>query len=306
MRDVSRVLGPPLTTDADTIALPVVNTVPAQVESPGTASSTNEKYALLVFRKGAAPGLISLSSDNQPPAAELAVFQRGTLVPTSLGTLRWLPVAEKAAEIAPYQPPLIAGTKTEWTRPELAGDSIITSDRRTHLYHLRLQPTPTPHLAAAGQVSLSRALVGNLAVVGTMVYAVDSAHTLQTFKLPDLASGPTWDLPEACLWNGPVASDKLVFVATSEPEGMHCQAFDERGQLVWEQRLPAGTMPPVVAGDAVFIADIRGGIARLNAADGRETNRIETGLAITHGPVVDGDKLLVATASGELVEMAQP
>ena len=73
--------------------LPVVNTVPAQVESPGIASSANEKYALLVFRKGATPGSIPLSSDNQPPAAELSVFQGGTLVPTSLGTLRWLPVA---------------------------------------------------------------------------------------------------------------------------------------------------------------------------------------------------------------------
>lgn len=306
VRGVSRLLGPPLTTDADTIALPVVNADPAQAGSPGALVSTNEKSALLLFRKGTDPSAVSLSSDDQPPAGEPSVFQGGALVPTSLGPLRWLPLTEKAAEIAPFQPPLIAGTKTEWTRAEVAGNSIVVSDRRTHLYHLRLQQSPTPHFEAAGQLSLSRALVGNLAVVGTMVYAVDSAHTLQTFKLPDLAAGPTWDLPEACLWNGPVASGNLVFVATSEPEGLNCRAFDERGQLVWERRLPAGTLPPVVAGDAVFIADDRGGIARLNAADGREAKRIETGLAVTHGPVVSGDTLLVTTASGELVELAHP
>ncbi|MBA4018277.1 MAG: hypothetical protein C0483_14005 [Pirellula sp.] len=305
-RGVLRLLGPPLPTDVDTIALPVVNKIASPEGSAVASGTAGEKYRLLVFREGAAPSFLSLSPDDQPPAAEISAFQHGALVPTSLGNLRWLAIAEKAQDIAPFQPPLIAGTETEWTRAEVVGDSIVISDRRTHLYHLQLQKMPTPHLAAAGQVSLSRPLVGNLAVVGTMAYAVDSAHTLQTFKLPDLTAGPTWDLPDACVWNGPTASGKLVFVATSEPQGLACRALDERGQLVWEQRLPVGTLPPVATSDAVFLADIRGGVARLNAADGRETKRIETGLAITHGPFVHGDKLLLATSSGELVEMAQP
>jgi hypothetical protein len=149
----------------------------------------------------------------QPASAEPSVFCVNW--PDFARHLRWLPVAEKTA-IA-HQPPLIAGTKTE-DNTEL-GIRSSPIDARTSIICDLTDADAAP--AAAGQISLA-SLGRQPAVVGTMVYAVDS----RTRCKPASRSSPARrGLTRSLLWNGPAASE--AGICRDEPEAYR-QAFDER------------------------------------------------------------------------------
>lgn len=99
----------------------------------------------------------------------------------------------------------------------------------------------------------------------------------------------------------PVASEDGVFVTSSgfQPEVSHLSAFDRRtGGLRW--RVPSrdpralGFQDPTPAGDAIYVAELRGGVVALDARTGEERWRAPTGAR--NSPVaVAGARVLVAT-----------
>ncbi|MBL9084838.1 MAG: PQQ-binding-like beta-propeller repeat protein, partial [Planctomycetales bacterium] len=242
------------------------------------------------------------------PAAQFCAFQGGAVVPMEQRGVEFRSITKKMPSAAlPFLPPQVAGTKVKWSRPEIADQSVVISDGLSTLYRLELDESQQrPALVQRAKASLSSPPVGQLAVAGQFAYLIDADHILRAFRLPELPAGPTWPLDGDPAWNGPVARGSYVFAAYSIDDGLDCFALDSAAKLLWRTQLPADAFPPAVDGDDVFIACGRGKILRLAAADGRQAASIETGLALAQPPIVDGDRLILTTVSGELVWIARP
>jgi outer membrane protein assembly factor BamB/tetratricopeptide (TPR) repeat protein len=242
------------------------------------------------------------------PAAQFRVFQGGAVIPMVYRGVAFRFIANKMpSAVLPFLPPQVGGTRMKWSRPEIADDSVVISDGLGTLYRLELDELQQrPALVQRAKTSLNSPSVGHLAVAGQFTYLIDAENVLRAFRLPELVAGLTWPLDGQPAWNGPVARGSYVFAAYSIQDGIDCLALDGAAKLLWRTQLPDDAYAPAVDGDDVFIACGRGKILRLAAADGRQAASIETGLALTQPPIVDGDRLILTTVSGELVWIARP
>ena len=82
----------------------------------------------------------------------------------------------------------------------------------------------------------------------------------------------------------------------------------EDGTMAWEQKLSFASkfvdvdMTPLIHGNRLYIGSAAGTLFSVNLKNGRILDR--TPFAVTRAPFVDGNKLLLGTVDGELIQMA--
>ncbi len=246
-----------------------------------------------------------------PLASPPVRFGEGVIIPTSGGQVllmdrRGNPLAE------PFQPPLAPGETFPWSRPLVLpaeegeeasrGGEVLLTDGKSKLYRLAVVDQPSRHLAARAVADLAAVPTAGPAVAGPTVYVVDDARQVIGFRLQDLERSVEQSLLGRCVW-GPFAAGEVVLLAT---DAGRLAAFDGEG-LRWEiafDSRPVGQ--PLLLEGEILLSTNRGHVYRLAPADGREEGRISVGRALSSGPVVWEDRLLVATEEGSIFEVQRP
>lgn len=145
---------------------------------------------------------------------------------------------------------------------------------------------------------LPHGVVGDVRIVGDVLYYGTTDHALQAF---DLKSGRVvWKLrPGLRVTQAMACSDDVLYVplgdsrlaAVSRREGKVVWRFDAQGLSI---------TPPVVDGAHVFVGTREGTLFALNARSGRVLWRVRTDRAANVAPVTDTEHVYLGTADGKL------
>lgn len=105
-------------------------------------------------------------------------------------------------------------------------------------------------------------------------------------------------------WAAPADVDGDVLVQTST--GQVSLVDPASGSIAWsfpneDKRDHAFYATPIVDGDAAYLADYAGRIARVSVTDASEAWAVDLGAHVVATPILDGDTLYVATADGRIV-----
>ena len=90
----------------------------------------------------------------------------------------------------------------------------------------------------------------------------------------------------------------------------HAAASHHGGKVRWPVQLdesygpPAGM--PLQTDNGYLLAMAAGNVLRLDAANGQELGRVDTGRPLATGPVLRGDRLLIGGTDASLYEVKQP
>ena len=153
------------------------------------------------------------------------------------------------------------GFDVDWGGGAAIDDTtLVLASGRNKLYRIGVKESPKPHLARLVEVDLSEAIVSPVAVLGTVVYAVDAAHTLSAFELPKLTQGQQWPLGGRCVW-GPQRVGDSVMVATDD-DRLCC--VDAEQKMLWKIALPYGPLAgvPMADGEGYVLAAAGGVVDR--------------------------------------------
>ena len=136
-------------------------------------------------------------------------------------------------------------------------------------------------LAALAQADLPEALVSPVAVAGKVAYGVDESGTLAAHHLPSLSRGDPgrWQAAwrgdragwaTACWWPRPR-------LRRTEPREVVLLGRAEK--LLWQIDLHDGPLAghPAVAGDDLILACVGGTFSRVQAATGKDLNKLDLG-----------------------------
>ena len=149
-------------------------------------------------------------------------------------------------------------------------------------------------------------VVGPWAAVGSACYGVLRSGTedvVVAYALPEVTAAQQWPLTGRLLW-GPQRVGDVVLLATEK----ELMCLDGALQQRWKTPLDHG---PVI-GQAlrvdtqVWLSAEDGFIWRIDAATGNIAATVEVGEPLASGPVVYGDRLLVAGQSGVLFNVGTP
>jgi len=229
----------------------------------------------------------------------------GLLVPCQLGQAYLVDPDTGGALAEPFQTKLVAGEKTPWRRPvPLDQESVILADGRDRVYRLIVKDQPARHVAAAAEATLARSIASDLAVLGSLVLAVDEDGQLIRLRLPDLAAEEPVSLGGRVTW-GPRRAGQNVLL-TTENDQLVC--LDGTGKLVWQVALAHGQLAgaPLPVGGDFIVASGDGVLVRVEGASGKKLAELETGHPLGAGPVLFGEKLLLVGSDGTLYVEEQP
>lgn len=238
-------------------------------------------------------------------AARPISFGGGIMVPSRVGQIFVLDPRGGGNLLEPFQPQLGGGSRPEWTSPVDAGEqAALLCDGRRTIYRLAAKQDPKPHLAALDKVELDAGVASSPAVVAQTAFVVDEKDNLRAMALPKLTPGKTSPLGGKCIW-GPCGAGERLFAANDEDKLL---CFDAEGTQLWQIGLihgrPVGS-PLAVEGGFIF-ASHDGTVWRVDAADGRETAKLETGRPLAAAPVLLGERLLLCGHDGTLYLVDQP
>jgi outer membrane protein assembly factor BamB len=235
-----------------------------------------------------------------------AKFGKGLIVPTTLGQVFWLNVANGKPVAAPFQTQLSAGSDVRWTTPDATADGreLIISDG-SRLYRITLAREPAPHLQAiTTSDQLAEPITTPVAVIGSTVVAGDNASQLRIFKLPDLSAEKPLDLGASVIW-GPRRFGTRVLLTTANDE-LVC--VDQEGKIAWQQPLEKGPLAgsPALANGELIVTTQSGHVVRMSLEDGKTLAASNLGQPLGSGPVAHNDHWLVASKDGTLLIIDSP
>jgi outer membrane protein assembly factor BamB/TolA-binding protein len=232
------------------------------------------------------PGLLAC-----PPAS----LGRGLIVPTKIGQVFWLNLANGKPVSAPFQSQVSVGSETAWTTPAATADGkeLLITDG-TKLFRVILSREPTPHLeAAATSPEHTEPLVTPVAVTGSIAAVADNRGMLFPYQLPSLEAATPLDLGGEVAW-GPFSIEDHVLLCTVNDE-LIC--LSSTGSVAWRRSLEHGPLagsPRFV--DDHFLAIARNGyLVRFAVADGAAQGVIRVKQPLVAGPVKLGSNWLVVT-----------
>jgi len=232
-------------------------------------------------------------------------FAGGLLAPCDVGQVFLLDPSSAARRVAPFQPRLSGDQKFQWRQAAVVDDDrvAITDDLGT-IYLLDLKDQPQPHLAALTQRSTGNPITSPLAVLGDVVYGVDSDGKLCSFKLPKLEPGAKTVLAGRLVW-GPRRVGEAVLLATDDGRLM-CLAGEEKP--LWNVPLNIGSLAgdPLPVGDSYILATTDGVVIRIDSQTGEQQAKIETNRPLATGPTAYGQNLLLGGHDGCIHQMKQP
>ncbi len=180
------------------------------------------------------------------------------------------------------------------------GEAVLC-DARGRLYVLRMEPQPVPHVAGA-QIAAEARIVSSLTAAGKSAFGVDQSGRLVRFEAPELVSIATSVPPVQPTW-GPVGAGGRIWLADAKGR---VACVSGAGELLWQVTLEGGPPQgvPLVEDQSVWLATADGAVVRLALETGEAIGRAETGRALTSGVLRCGDRLVVCTADGALVEVS--
>ncbi len=276
------------------------------------AFTQRQGYSQVVFYKPGPPAptmrLLTLTVPRGQATDPPAVFNNGLLVPQRSGIVSLMDMVTGAEQAHPFEPEITPGTKVQWTRPvnAIGADEFYVANDLPRLYRVGLKKKPQPYLAELSSVGLEASFSSQLAVTKQLVFGVvqgATADTLQAYKVGSLEKGPKLPLNGHVHW-GPIATAGMVLVATQrdlwciEPSG------DTRWKVALQHGPPVGN--PAVESQQLLLATINGSVWRLDLKSGKTIASTEAGEPLASGPVLFGNKVLVASKSGTLILLPKP
>ena len=238
-----------------------------------------------------------------PLGGPLAAVGGGLLAPAKTGPVFLFDPRSGNQRVEPFLPVIPSGAEFAWRRPTPLGDQeFLLSDGNTKLYRVGIQDTPKRHLAALATGEAPAPIRSATAVVGHTAYVVDASDRLLGLALPDLKQATQSPLGGPCVW-GPWPAGPCGLLATDEQ--LLCIDPDApRWKVALPAGLPAGA--PLVDGESILLASAGGMVCRVEAATGKLLGKVDVGLPLANGPVLLGDRLLVAGHDGTLYEVEKP
>jgi len=215
----------------------------------------------------------------------------------------------------PFQPKLEPNQKIQWRRPAVLADGreFVIADEQRNIYRVGIKDQPQPNLTAAAMNKLEVDVVLRLAAAGDTVYGVvrgDSGDVIVAISAAELKVVKQFDLKGARVTWGPERIGAAVLVATaSGSETSELRVFEAGAKERWAKPAlmhgtPAGL--PLVSGDNLVFASVRGSVWTMAAASGQEIGVAEVGEPLGAGPVAFRDRLLLCGRDGTLHVIAMP
>ncbi|MBX9791817.1 MAG: protein kinase [Pirellulales bacterium] len=231
-------------------------------------------------------------------AAVPAVLGTSLLVPNIAGRVLLLDPRRGRELASPFQPPLEAGAKMAWRDPAAWGaDRAVLSDQGTNVYLLGIEQQPTPRLTLLREAKAPAVIASPWAVLGDKAVAVDATQQLLSFGLPGLEAAAPVPVPGPVVWGPKVVDDRLFLATATE---LVC--FDAQLQISWQSPLTSGALAgtPAPSTQGLLIASTGGRVGLVSPETGQATWTVELGVPLAGGPVIWGDRFVVAGVDGTL------
>jgi outer membrane protein assembly factor BamB len=274
--------------------------------------SPPQGYNQLVFyRPGSVESALRLLTLTVPLGAatvEPVPFAGGLLVPLQDGNVVLADPVSGGERVHAFHPSVPLGVATQWSRPAVldGGQEFVIANNHRLLYRVGIKDNEGKVLAELSGHQMEGDVVGPWASVGSVCYGVSrsgSGDVVVAYSLPEATAAQQWPLAGRLLW-GPQRVGDVVLLATEK----ELMCLDGALQQRWKTSLDHG---PVI-GQAlrvdtqVLLTAEDGFIWRIDAASGNIVATVEIGEPVVSGPVVYGDRLLVAGQSGVLFNVVTP
>ncbi len=244
-----------------------------------------------------------------PLSCALVAWRGGFVAPTDVGQVFLFDADAGESLATPFQPELTPDRQYKWLAPAVAGEGdrsrLLLSDGAEHLHAVEFVAAPAPHLVATMTVDVGPSpLASPLAVVGEKAYAGTEDGRLAAFALPELSAQEPAELGGRVAW-GPFAVGDGVLLATDAGELM---MVDGDGAVRWRRTVKHGALSgkPLAEGATALVLHGEGGVSQINLAEGKEAGFVELGQPAIVGPLVLGERLVVAAPDGALLVVNRP
>ncbi|MGD9645288.1 MAG: protein kinase [Pirellulales bacterium] len=234
----------------------------------------------------------------EPAAAVPAVWGTSLLVPNTAGRVLLVDPRRGRELASPFQPPLEVGAKSTWRDPAPWGaDRAVLSDQGTSVYLLAVEQQPTPRLVLQREAKAPAEIASDWAVLGDLAVAVDNTQRLLSFRLPALEAGEPIPLAGPIVW-GPQAIGERLLLATATT--LLC--YDAQLQLAWQAPLTDGALAgrPAATDQGLLLSSTSGRVWLAARDTGEPVWTSELGVPLAGGPVVWGERVVVAGSDGTL------
>ncbi|MHB8867125.1 MAG: hypothetical protein ACYC6N_32585, partial [Pirellulaceae bacterium] len=236
-------------------------------------------------------------------------FAGGLLVPLKDGTIVSLDPVSGGPRAQAFHPAVTTGMDTQWNPPAVLeaagaddragpdnGQEFCIASAGGLMYRVGLRNNSQLTELASRQVDTP--LVGPLAALGAACYATVRSGTTDTvmeLALADLATVQQWPLSARLQW-GPYRVGDCILLATDTE--LIC--FDGAPQPRWKMGLEHVPLvgQALLRDSHLFLAAADGFLLRIDPVSGTVLAAVDIGEPLASGPVVYGDRLLVAGQSG--------
>ncbi|MHB8970355.1 MAG: outer membrane protein assembly factor BamB family protein [Pirellulaceae bacterium] len=233
-------------------------------------------------------------------------FAGGLLVPLKDGTLVSFDPLSGGQRPQAFHPSVAMGMVTQWNPPALmdGGQELIIANTRGLMYRVGLRDQS--QLAELSSRQLDGQLVGPLAAVGAACYGIvrsGTADVVMGFAVADLTTAQQWPLSGRLQW-GPQRVGDCVLLATDT----ELVCLDGAQQQRWKTGLPHAPLvgQTLLKDSHVLLATADGFVLRVDPASGNVIAAVDVGEPLAFGPVLYGDRLLVAGQSGVVFVLGIP
>ena len=205
----------------------------------------------------------------------------------------------------PYEPNVATAARGLWLSPAVTSDATaIIADGDGALIEMKLEADPAERLVAVRSQNLDTRLMGSVAAVGDVVYAVE-----RTTKEDRLVVVSRSDLREADkiplaarVAKGPVSVGDYAALTTADDK-LH--AFSGDGKRAWSIDLPDGPLAgwPLATAGQWICASASGRVLRLSEPDGRlipwdGNDHLAVGQPLGASPTLYGARILFVGRDG--------
>ncbi len=266
-------------------------------------------HQLVFYQPGAGQEPLRLLTLTVPAGAatcQPVPFAGGLLVPQQDGNVTLVDPVTGSDRMHAFHPSTPLGDTTRWSRPAVldGGQEFVIATSYHALYRVGIHDVGGKALAELASRQVEGEVISPWAAVGSCCYGVlrsSAGDQVAGYALPDLTPASPVPLAGRLAW-GPERVGDVVLVA-SEAE-LIC--MDGTLQQRWKTPLEHG---PVVGralrSDAhAWLCSADGFLCRIELADGNLVETVAIGEPLASGPVLYGDRLLVAGRSGVLWNVA--
>ncbi len=232
-------------------------------------------------------------------------FAGGLLVPLKDGTIVSIDPLSGGQRAQAFHPSVATGTVTQWVSPAVLDETqeFVIASASGQMYRVGLKDKS--QLTELNARQLDAQLVGPLAAVGAACFGTvrsGTADVVTGFATADLTTAQQWPLGGRLRW-GPQRVGDSVLLAT-ETELVCLDAAQQRWKTALEHAPLVGQA--LLKDSHVLLATADGFVLRVDAASGKVLATVDVGEPLAFGPVLYGDRLLVASPSGVVYVVSIP